>query len=255
MNNYDIKDLALAGISWEITDVPMAIRAKWKETTAISKQSNTPSENTIQNSAVVPPIAPVEAVSLDTVVAMAARPTDIDNLIRLISEFNHPLRSAATNVVIPNIAKNPNGLVIITDVPGIDDDESGRVLSGAAGELLDKMLDAIGMNRDTVSIIPIVFWRTPGGRTPSDSELSLTRPFVDRLLEFLHPSMILTLGATPAKEIADVKLSNSNGKITVLPDGISVMSIYHPNYLLLKPSAKRDVWTALQELQNLLKNQ
>ena len=255
MNSYDIKDLQLAGISWEITDVPAALRAKWNASSQSPETQKRVNGNISQNTTVVPPIAPNETISIETVISMAMRPSNTDNLIRLIKEFNHPLRGAATNVVLPNIAKNPNGLIIVSDVPGIDDDESGCVLSGAAGELLDKMLAAIGMGRDTVSIIPIVFWRTPGGRTPTTEELSLARPFVDRLLEFLKPRVILTLGATPATEIAGIKLTGAHGAINQTANGTPVMSIYHPNYLLLKPSAKRDVWTALQELQNLLKNQ
>jgi len=256
MNDYSIKDLNLAGVQWEIADVPMALRAKWAAATQ-STQNTPQSTGDVSRPGVtvVPPIAPTVTISLETAESMASRPADIENLNRMIGEFNHPLRSAATQTVFPNIAKNPNGLVIVTDVPGAYDDASGRVLSGATGELFDKMLAAIGMNRDMVSIIPIVFWRTPGGRSPTDTELSLARPFVRRLLEFLSPKMILTLGATPAAEIADVKLSSAHGKITQTPTGTPVMPIYHPNYLLLKPSAKRDAWAALQELQNLLKNQ
>ena len=252
MNNYSIKDLDLAGVQWEIADIPLALRAKWADQ---SRQTKTANNNTATQNSVVPPIVPTTDVTPETAVSMASRPADIENLIRMIGEFNHPLRNAATNVVLPSIAKNPNGLVIITDVPGVDDDASGQILSGAAGELMDKMLAAIGMTRDVVSIIPIIFWRTPGGRTPTDAEMALARPFIDRLLEFLKPSVILTLGANPAQEIIGIKLSNAHGAVNKTADGTTVMSIYHPNYLLLKPSAKRDVWTALQELQNLLKNQ
>ena len=255
MNDYSIKDLSLAGVQWEITDVPMVVRAKW----AANMQQTPPKEQNINdvraNVTVVPPIAPTTTMSVDMAESMASRPIDIENLIRMIAEFNHPLRTAGTNVVLPNIAKNPNGLVIVTDVPGADDDATGKILSGNAGDLLDKMLAAIGMNRDIVSIVPIIFWRTPGGRTPTNEELSLSRPFVRRLMEFLKPTMILTLGATPAIEVADIKLSSNHGKVIQNANGTPVMPIYHPNYLLLKPSAKREVWSALQELQNLLKNQ
>lgn len=258
MNDYSIRDLDLAGVKWEIADVPLALRARWASVSGAGEtQQSTQSQPNVSASrvAVVPPIAPMCNVTIDAAESMASRPADIENLIRMIGEFNHPLRAAATQTVFPNIAKNPNGLVIVTDVPGVDDDASGRVLSGAAGELLDKMLAAIGMNRDTVSIVPIVFWRTPGGRTPSDSELALARPFMNRCLEFLAPRAILTLGATPADQIAQVKLSNCHGRLCETGGGTPVMPIFHPNYLLLKPSFKREVWTALQELQNLLKNQ
>ena len=259
MNDYSVKDLALAGVAWEITDVPSALRAKWAAAqTAPTTQTNTQTPN--QNNpntgpSVVPPIAPVSTVTVETVESMASRPTDIDNLIRMIGDFNHPLRSAATRVVFPNIAKNPNGLVILTDIPGAEDDATGNILSGGAGDLLDKMLAAIGMSRDSVSIVPVVFWRTPGGRTPSENEISLVRPFTLRLIEFLKPRVILTLGQTAAQFIADIKLAGNHGKVCETKSGIPVMPIYHPNYLLLKPSAKREVWDALQQLQNMLKIQ
>lgn len=258
MNNCTIDDLILAGVKWEITDVPCALRAKWAAASVVNEQKNPDTKtNTITNQpvAVVPPIAPSCTITQETADSMALRPADIDGLLRMIAELNHPLRSAATQTVFPNIAKNPNGLVIVTDVPGAEDDVSGKILSGASGDLLDKMLGAIGMSRDMVSVVPIVFWRTPGGRTPTDEELSLARPFVSRLLEFLSPRVILTLGATPALAIADVKLATGHGKLCENAAGIPVMPIYHPNYLLLKPSAKRDVWTSLQELQNMLKIQ
>ena len=251
MNDYDVKDLDLAGVRWEITDIPLALRSSWVD----AKKTESQSVAVRNNNAVVPPIAPGGAVSLDTAISVASRPTDIKNLIRLIGEFNHPLRASASQVVFPSIANTPNGLVIVTDVPGVDDDESGCVLSGAAGELLDKMLAAIGMSRENVSIVPIVFWRTPGGRTPTDEELALVRPFMDKLFEFLQPRMFLTLGITAATVLAGIKLAGSHGVLGKTESGVPVMPIYHPNYLLLKPSAKRDVWTALQELQNLLKNQ
>lgn len=257
MNDNCVQDLILAGVKWEIADVPCALRAKWGAASAAS----VPQSQTAQNgghvgarAAVVPPIAPSCTVTQDAADSMARRPADVDGMLRMIGELNHPLRAAATGTVFPNIAKNPNGLVIVTDVPGAEDDATGKILSGASGELLDKMLAAIGMSRDNVSIVPIVFWRTPGGRTPTTDELSLARPFVSRLLEMLSPRAILTLGATPALEIANVKLSTAHGALCKTSDGVPVMPIYHPNYLLLKPSAKRDVWTALQELQNLLKN-
>ena len=86
MNDYSIKDLDLAGVRWEIADVPLALRAKWNQE---SKNTSEPAVNTDNDATrvmVVPPIAPVATVSVDTAVSMAARPTDIDNLIRIMSK-------------------------------------------------------------------------------------------------------------------------------------------------------------------------
>jgi DNA polymerase len=203
---------------------------------------------------VVPPIAPIQTISVDTAKSMASRPTDLNTLNRLIGEFNHPLRSGVTNVVPPHSAPEPNGLLIITDMPAADDDASGTILSGAAGELMDKMLAAISMSRNNVSIMPMLFWRTPGGRSPSATELEMARPFVNKALELLKPRIILTLGTLPAMELASINLAKSHGSVNELPSGAKLVPIYHPNYLLLKPAAKRDVWTALQNIEKMLKS-
>lgn len=251
MNYGALRDLYLAGVRWELTDVPL-VRAN----IVTQPQVATPTIDAPGRIAarVVPPIAPMSPMSVETATAMAARPTDTDALNRMIGEFNHPLRATSTNVVGIHIAPNPNGMIIITDMPSADDDASGNVLTGAAGEMMDKMLNAIGMGRENVSILPMLFWRTPGGRTPSREEVDLARPFVNRAIELLKPRVILALGTLPASEIAGINLGRSHGVATTIENNITVMPIYHPNYLILKPAAKRDVWNALQNVQNLLKN-
>jgi len=240
-----IKDLVMAGVKWELSDNSVGFMS---DLAAIKAPART------RVSSVVPPIAPISTVDLDTVAAMATRPTTMDSLCRMISEFNHPLRGGVSNVVIPMAASNPNGLMIITDIPSSDDDASGHIMSGRAGDLLDKMLNAIGMSRDSVSISPILFWRTPGGRTPTRIEIDLSRPFLNRFIELTEPRIILTLGTLAAAEICSVDLMHNHGAETTLASGARAFSIYHPNYLMLKPNAKADVWAVLQTVQNLLKN-
>lgn len=245
MGNYALQDLSLSGVRWELTEEPVKTNIK-----------KTPVQQTFQTNRgaapiIIPPSAPI---TLDTVKSMVTRPSDIDSLLRMIGEFNHPLRNGATNVVMPNIASNPNGLVIITDLPSGDDDAIGKILSGNAGELVDKMLFAIDMSRENVSIVPLLFWRTPGGRTPNAEELSLSMPFVDKILEMLKPRVVVTFGTLTASEIAKTNLTSTHGNEIVSDKGFTIIPIYHPNYLLLKPSAKKDVWAALQNIQKLLKN-
>jgi len=266
MYNDALRDLSLAGVVWEITELPtaaavaMAAAQRAAEQQAAARPKTAADDIQIPDAqrtpvyssgpVIVPRIAPL---SRDTAVAAAARPTDTAALVRMIDEFNHPLRATAHNTVLPHVAPHPNGLLIITDIPGADDDVAGRILTGAAGELLDKMIGAIGMSRDNVSIMPILFWRTPGGRTPSRSELDLGRPFVDRMIELLGPRLIITMGSLAATEIAHVDLAKNHGVVQEM-DGRPVMPIFHPNYLLLKPAAKRDAWNALQAVQNMLKS-
>ncbi len=273
MQYSDLNDLVLAGVQWELTELPMATindaraTARRDAAAAASAPKTSPvvtmapadmadiAPNLSRTvTSIVPPMRPVVPMSVDTAVAMASRPGDMDSLCRMISEFNHPLRSGATNVILPHVAPNPNGLVIITDIPSADDDASGGVLSGAAGELLDKMIGAIGMSRENVSMLPLIFWRTPGGRSPSGDELALARPFVDRILEMLSPRLILTLGTLAASAVSSVTLPRGHGTVTTLSSGVPCVPIFHPNYLMLKPAAKRDAWDALQNIQKLLKS-
>ena len=247
MEKSALRDLNLSGVRWELTETPGKPKCSSNPIQQTFQENSHIKEKTI----IVPPIAPI---NLDTVKSMVMRPSDIEALIRMVGEFNHPLKSSATNTVLPNIATNPNGLVIITDLPGIDDDLSGHILSGNAGEMTDKMLNAVEMSRDNVSIIPLLFWRTPGGRSPTRQELDLSIPFVNKMLEMLSPRVIITFGTLAATEIARINLNEAHGNEIRGENGCIIVPLYHPNYLILKPSAKRDVWNALQNIQKLLKN-
>jgi len=246
MEYNSLKDLDMAGVRWELDEnLPLSN----------SIQKNNSNQKNKSNRVVSPMIVPASApITLEVVQSMANRPTDINAITRMIYEFNHPLRSGVTNVVGPSFATNPNGLMIITDMPSSEDDLSGNILSGEVGELTDKMLSAIEMSRKTVSIIPLIFWHTPGNRTPTREELDLTRPFIDRIIGMTKPKVILTLGSLAAKEIANINIAKSHGIQTTIQKDIIVIPIYHPNYLLLKPSIKKEVWAVLQNVQKLLKN-
>lgn len=244
MNNDFLRDLVMAGVKWELSDETVGF--------VVESAPAAPRVRTISNN-VVPPISPVSTVSVETACAMAERPTTTAVLCRMIDEFNHPLRAGVSNVVVPHVAPNPNGILVITDIPSSEDDATGQILSGPAGDLFDKMIGAIGMSRESVSISPILFWRTPGGRTPSRMEMDLARPFIDRLIELTEPKIIITLGTLAAAEIANIDLMRNHGAETAGPGGARVFSIYHPNYLILKTAAKQDVWTVLQNVQKLLK--
>lgn len=250
MGFFVLRDLDMAGVCWELTETPeiqntkkINVQQTFSENIANRSMENKP--------VVIPAVAPI---TLDTVKSMVTRPTDINSLLRMIGEFNHPLRINATNTVMPNIATNPNGLMIITDLPSSDDDLSGHILTGAPGELTDKMLNAINMSRDNVSIVPLLFWRTPGGRTPTREELDLSRPFVDKIIEMLSPKIIVTMGTLATSEIAKASLNDTHGNEIIDENGHKIIPIYHPNYLILKPSAKKDVWNVLQNIEKLLKS-
>ncbi|MCL2538299.1 MAG: uracil-DNA glycosylase [Alphaproteobacteria bacterium] len=205
------------------------------------------------------PVTPTNA-ALDAADAAASACADFESLCAAIKNYNHPLSSFA-NFVPPQFSTTSHQhqppITIITDLPSSDDDAAGKIMTGAAGELLDKMLSSIGIKRNMVTIIPLLFWRTPGGRTPSREELDLCRPFVNRAIELVDAKKILTLGTLAATEIASAKLPTDHGKVfesRISNFEFRTIPIWHPNYMLLKPDSKRDVWDALQNLQKLLQN-
>ncbi len=218
-----LQDLDLAGVKWELLG---EIQQKTKE----KNIKNKPQKISDSDSKIAPsPIAPIDSADAKELVEKAA---NLSQLYDAIIQFNHPLKMFAKNTILPKQGQN---LLVITDAPSSDDDESGQILSGKAGELFDKMLGAINLTRDDISICPLVFWRTPGGRTLTEEELLLARPFVDKFIELINPIAVLTLGPL-AKEAGIMD---------------ETFSIPHPNYLLLKPEAKKAAW---EELQKLLKS-
>lgn len=218
-----LQDLDLAGVKWELSG---EIQKKPKK----KNIKNNPQKIGDSDGKIAPrPTPPIDSLDAKDVADGAE---NLSQLYDAIIQFNHPLKMFAKNTILPQDGGN---LLVITDAPSADDDESGQILSGQAGQLFDKMLGAINMSRDCIAICPLVFWRTPGGRTLTEEELLLARPFVDKFIELIKPKAVLTLGPL-AKE------ANITDEIFSIP---------HPNYLLLKPGAKKGAW---EELQNLLKS-
>jgi len=235
MGIQSLRDLDLAGVKWELSEAQSPQLSVSSE--RLSDKESKPIANCnllTDNFAAPAAMAPIGKGAAESA---AAKAEDMNALRASISDFSHPLKMFAKNTVMPQTGEK---LLILTDAPSSDDEESGRILSGAPGELFDKMMGAIGLSRDAAAICPVVFWRPPGGRTPTDEELAIAGPFVNRAIELAAPRAILTLGTLAAKQLA---ISNYQ---------LAIFSIPHPNYLLLKPDAKRAAWEELQKLLKVL---
>ena len=138
-------------------------------------------------------------------------------------------------------------ILFIGEAPGADEDRQGLAFVGAAGQLLTKMIAAMGYTRDDVFIANICKCRPPDNRQPLPEEMTACLPFLRRQIALLHPTLIVALGATAVKG-----LLNSTQGITKLRgtwcdfEGIPVMPTYHPAYLLRNPPAKHEAWADLQ---------
>lgn len=138
-------------------------------------------------------------------------------------------------------------LMLIGEAPGREEDLSGVPFVGPAGQLLDKMLAAIGLSDADVHITNTVYWRPPGNRTPSPQETLACRPFLDRQIELVQPDVIGLLGGAAANTVLGVpggimKLRGSWREIEVAGRRIKVMATLHPAFLLRSPANKRQAW-------------
>jgi DNA polymerase len=141
-------------------------------------------------------------------------------------------------------------LMLIGEAPGRDEDLQGKPFVGRAGQLLDKMLAAIGLTETQVHITNIVYWRPPGNRTPTPQEAQVCRPFMERQVELVAPDLLLLLGGAAAKEILGVTdgIMRIRGKwreVTLGARKVRAIATLHPAYLLRTPAAKRLAWRDL----------
>ena len=182
---------------------------------------------------------------------LAAKAQTLEELKEAIRQFEGlSLKATATNLVFADGSPEAR-LMLIGEAPGAEEDRRGLPFVGAAGQLLDRMLAAIGHDRTNSYITNIVNWRPPGNRKPSPAEMALCQPFIDRHIALINPALIVLLGDTAAKT-----LTNRTEGITRLrgkwftwskPDGgtIPLLPTFHPAFLLRSPSQKREAWMDL----------
>jgi DNA polymerase len=189
--------------------------------------------------------------------AAARKAQSIDELCAAIDAFDGcGLKATASRSCIYRGAAQAR-LMIVGEAPGRDEDLAGKPFVGRAGQLLDKMLAAIGLGEDGVHITNIVYWRPPGNRTPTPHEAQVCRPFLERQIEFVRPDIVLPLGGPAAKHLLDVAdgIMRIRGKwrdIAVGQHRARALPSLHPAYLLRTPAAKRLAWQDLLAIKAAL---
>ena len=144
---------------------------------------------------------------------------------------------------------NPNGIVFMGEAPGKNEDEKGRPFVGRAGELLDNILKACGLEREKVYILNVLKCRPPSNRVPAPEEAANCRPFLDLQLKIINPKYIVCMGASAANYLLNIKMPIGNMRNQWFEyGGAKVLCTFHPAYLLRNPDAKKDMWEDLQLL-------
>ena len=145
-------------------------------------------------------------------------------------------------------------LIFVGEAPGADEDEQGLPFVGRAGQLLTKIIEAMGMSRDQVFICNVLKCRPPNNRPPAPEEVVHCRPYLKCQLELIGPKMIVALGNHAVKALLQTEKGISQLRGTFQEyEGIPVMCTYHPAYLLRSPGEKRKVWEDMKKVMQFLK--
>jgi DNA polymerase len=150
---------------------------------------------------------------------------------------------------------NPRAeLVFVGEAPGADEDAQGRPFVGRAGQLLTKIIVAMGLKREEVYICNILKCRPPGNRNPQPDEIAACEPFLIRQIEAIRPRVLCALGSFSAHTLlkSEAPISTLRGHFHRY-QGIPLMPTYHPAYLLRNPGAKKQVWEDVQAIMKLLR--
>jgi len=144
-------------------------------------------------------------------------------------------------------------LVFVGEAPGEEEDRQGRPFVGRAGQLLTKIINAMGLAREEVYICNILKCRPPGNRNPQDDEIAACEPFLVKQIEAIDPEVICALGTFAAKTLlrTEAPISSIRGRFHDY-HGRKLMPTYHPAYLLRNPDAKRLVWEDVQKIMKIL---
>lgn len=149
---------------------------------------------------------------------------------------------------------SPNAeIVFIGEGPGAEEDRLGRPFVGAAGKLLDQVLEALFIRREDVYIANIVKCRPPGNRVPQDEEANACLPYLRAQVALIKPKIIVCLGAIPAKYIIgpEIRITQDRGK-WVERKGFLIMPTFHPAALLRDPRKKADLWEDFKQVRDML---
>lgn len=207
-----------------------AVPAKRQESDGVLRTASSPAENPLSHS------EPGETPSH----RLAKIRSDLGDCTRC------KLCAGRKNIVFGE--GNPGtSLVFVGEGPGEQEDLQGRPFVGKAGQLLDRMIEAMGLSRNQVYIANVVKCRPPGNRNPEPDEIETCGPFLHRQLDTIRPKVIVALGKFAAQTLLDTEqpISKLRGKFHTYR-GARLMPTFHPAYLLRNPSSKREAWADLQ---------
>jgi uracil-DNA glycosylase family 4 len=191
--------------------------------------------------------------------ALAEAAADLETLRGAMADFEGcALKRTATQLVFADGVPGSR-VMLVGEAPGAEEDRTGRPFVGRAGQLLDRMLNSIGLDRQTVYIANVVPWRPPGNRTPTPQETQMCLPFIERQIELANPEYLVCLGGSAVRTLlrAEGGVMRTRGSWFTYPrEGarqIPALAMLHPAFLLRQPAHKRFAWADMRALATALK--
>ncbi|MDR1694596.1 MAG: uracil-DNA glycosylase [Lactobacillaceae bacterium] len=237
-----------SGVDETVGDIPFSLEKK-----AVEPQAGAPVTASSRQATTNLAQATIAARQSSRETAEKAR--NLDELKELVKSFDGcSLKLTATNTVF-GYGSEKAKIMFIGEAPGADEDRIGKPFVGRSGQLLDKMLAAIGIKREDCFISNVLPWRPPGNRTPTDSEKAVCLPFLKKQIELVSPEYIFILGGSAANSLFDnmepisklrgrwLEYKTENGKI------IKVLASFHPAYLLRNAGQKAKAWSDFLRLK------
>lgn len=263
MSNHN-NDLAYVALSWHLDqgadevlqDAPVD-RTAMPELEKTEVPQNKIPANTSSPSAEIPGAAQAKKQAAE----LAESCKTLEDLQKAIADFEGlSIKKTATNMVFADGNRNAK-IMLVGEAPDADEDRQGKPFVGASGQLLDKILACINISRKetdpdkAVYISNILNWRPPGNRTPTDSEIEIARPFIEKHIDLIAPNYLIICGSVAAKGV--LKTSETIGKMrgkfhtcqTISGKEVAAIVTYHPSYLLRTPSQKGKVWADMLHLR------
>jgi DNA polymerase len=262
MSQGELRELAEQARAWAELDARMGLLA-----TPVALARPVVGEMVLPaTAAVAPPVASAAATPISAPASQAVAPVAADPALDARRAANAPrlealarsmqgctkcrLCEGRTNLVFGQ-GDAAAELVFVGEGPGQTEDETGLAFVGRAGELLTKMIEAMGLARSEVFIANVVKCRPPGNRVPAPDEMATCLPFLEQQLDIIKPRAICALGKTAAIGLGLIKPTETLGRVRgrfLEWRGTPVLTTFHPAYLLRNPAEKRTAWNDLQKL-------
>ena len=163
------------------------------------------------------------------------------------------LHTLGRRQIVFGVGNSEADLMFVGEAPGADEDEQGIPFVGRAGQLLTKIIEAIGLTRDQVYIANVIKCRPPGNRNPEPDEVETCEPFLFRQIDIIKPKVIVALGKFGAQTLLRTldPISRLRGRVYDYR-GAKLVPTFHPAYLLRNPASKREVWEDMKLVRRLL---